>query len=95
MTLAGKSREQIAHALARLERDELYDLIFSLVTVEQLLKPSEVASLSGMDKRTVLADIDAGKLGDVFLRTEPQPRVAVSAVNRWRDGFRVRVNGHG
>jgi hypothetical protein len=43
MNLRGKTREQLEAALAHKSRLELIDLIFSLVTVEQLLKPAEIA----------------------------------------------------
>jgi hypothetical protein len=46
MNLRGKTREQLDTALAHKSRSELIDLIYSLVTVEQLLKPAEIAARS-------------------------------------------------
>ena len=64
MNLRGKTRQQLEAALAPKSRSELIDLIHSLVTVEQLLKPSEIAARSCLNKRAVLRDIRNGKFGD-------------------------------
>jgi len=45
-----------------------------------------------MKKRTILADIHAGKFGgEYFKRSENQITVSASGVNAWRDQFRVIV----
>src|SRR6266702_3213620 len=89
MKLHGKTREQLEAALAHKSRSELIDLIHSLVTVEQLLKPSEIASRSCLNKRAVLRDIRDGKFGDYFVRAENSIAIPVSGVNKWRNSFRV------
>ena len=89
MNAKGKTREQIEFVLAKKSRTELLDLIFSLVTVEQLFKPSEIAARSCVNKRTVLRDIRDGKFGDYFVRAENSIAVPASGVNAWRDSFRV------
>src|SRR5215831_20384813 len=89
MTLRGKTREQLEAALAHKSRSELIDLIHSLLTVEQLLKPSEIAARSCLNKRAVLRDIRDGKFGDYYCRAENSIAVPASGVNRWRNGFRV------
>jgi hypothetical protein len=92
MNLSGKSREEIDRALARNTRTQLIDLIFSLATVEQHYKPAEIAARSAMRKRTVLADIHAGKFGgEYYKRAENQLTVSASGVNAWRRSFRVEV----
>lgn len=93
MNLRGKSREQIEAALVHKTRSELIDLIHSLVTVEQLLKPAEIAARSCLNKRAVLRDIRDGKFGDYFCRAENSIAVPASGVNEWRSRFRVPVNG--
>lgn len=94
MTLHGKSREDVEAALAGYSRAALLDLIFSLVEVEQLFKPAEIAERSAMDKRTVLRDIHAGLFGgEFFKRAENQVLVSARGVNAWRNGFRVTTNG--
>ena len=89
MNLRGKSREQIEVALRHTSRAELINLIFSLVTVEQLLKPAEIAARSCLNKRAVLRDIRDGKFGDYYVRAENSIAVPASGVNKWRNGFRV------
>src|SRR5205823_9772041 len=89
MNPRGKTREQLEAALAHKSRSELIDLIYSLVTVEQLLKPSEIAARSCLNKRAVLRDIRDGKFGDYFCRAENSIAVPASGVNKWRTSFRV------
>jgi hypothetical protein len=89
MKLRGKTREQLEVALAHKSRSELLDLIHSLVTVEQLLKPAEIAARSCLNKRAVLRDIRDGKFGDYFCRAENSIAVPASGVNKWRSNFRV------
>ncbi|SRR6266487_2619600 len=89
MILRGKTREQLQTALAHKSRSELIDLIHSLVTVEQLLKPAEIAARSCLNKRAVLRDIRDGKFGDYFCRAENSIAVPASGVNQWRNNFRV------
>jgi hypothetical protein len=57
VNLRGKTRGQLEVAVRHKSRSELIDLIYSLVTVEQLLKPAEIASRSCLNKRAVLRDI--------------------------------------
>ena len=84
MNLRGKTREQLATALAYKSRSELVDLIHSLITVEQLLKPAEIAARSCLNKRAVLRDIRDGKFGDYFCRAENS-----IAVNHFRGSGRA------
>jgi hypothetical protein len=87
--LHGKTREQLEVALRHKSRFELIDLIHSLVTVEQLLKPAEIASRSCLNKRAVLRDIRDGKFGNYYCRAENSIAVPVSSVNQWRHNFLV------
>jgi hypothetical protein len=89
MYLRGKTREQLDTGLAHKSRSELIDLIYSLVTVEQLFKPSEIAARSCLNKRAVLRDIRDGKFGDYYCRAENSIAVPASSVNEWRNNFRV------
>ncbi len=89
MNLQGKSREQLEAALATKSRAELLDLIFSLVTVEQLFKPAEIARRCCLNKRAVLRDIRDGKFGDYYCRAENSIAVPASGVNAWRRSFLV------
>jgi hypothetical protein len=89
MNLRDKSREQVEAALSHKSRSELIDLIYSLVTVEQLLKPAEIASRSCLNKRAVLRDIRDGKFGPYFCRADNSIAVPASGVNEWRNNFRV------
>jgi hypothetical protein len=89
VNLRGKSRDQIEAVLAHKSRSDLIDLIYSLVTVEQLLKPAEIAARSCLNKRAVLRDIRDGKFGDYYCRAENSIAVPASGVNKWRSNFRV------
>ena len=89
MNLRGKSRDQVQAALAHKSRSELIDLIYSLLTVEQLLKPAEIAARSCLNKRSVLRDIRDGKFGDYYCRAENSIAVPASGLNKWRNNFRV------
>jgi hypothetical protein len=90
--LAGKNRDQIERALVGKTRAELVDIIVSMAAVEQHFKPAEIAARSAMKKRTILADIHAGKFnGEYFKRSENQITVSASGVNAWRRSFRVAV----
>ena len=89
MNLRGKTREQLEAALAHKSRSELIDLIFSLVTIEQLFKPAEIAARSCINKRAVLRDIRDGKFGPYICRAENSIAVPASGVNEWRNSFRV------
>jgi hypothetical protein len=92
MNLSGRSREEIDRALARKTRAELIDLIYSLSTIEPHFTPAEIANRSGMTKRTVLADIHAGKFGgEYYKRAGNQITVSASGVNAWRRSFCVEV----
>ena len=92
MNLRGKTREQLEAALAHKSRSELIDLIYSLLTVEPLLKPSEIAARSCLNKRAVLRDIRDGKFGDYYCRAENSLAVPLSGVNKWRKSFCVPAN---
>jgi hypothetical protein len=92
MNLAGKTREQIEQIFASNSRAKLIDVIYSLVTVEQLFKPSEIAARSCVNKRAVLADIRAGKFGPYICRAENSIAVPASGVNKWRRSFLVPVD---
>ena len=94
MKLQGKTREQLETELAHKSRSELIGLIHSLVSVEQLLKPAEIAARSCLNKRAVLRDIRDGKFGDYYCRAENSIAVPASGVNRWRNGFRVPANAN-
>jgi hypothetical protein len=89
MNLRGKTREQLAAALVHKSRSELIDAIFSLSTIEQLFKPSEIAARSCLNKRAVLRDIRDGKFGDYYCRAENSIAVPESGVNQWRSNFCV------
>jgi len=89
MNLRGKTRDQLETSLAHKSRAELLDLICSLVTVEQLFKPAEIAPRSRVNKRAILRDIRDGKFGDYFCRAENSISVPASGVNKWRENFRV------
>lgn len=89
MEIRGKTREQIEVALASKSRAELFDLIFSLVTVEQLLKPTEIAARTCINKRAVLRDIREGKFGNYYCRAKNSIAVPLSGVNAWRRTFCV------
>src|SRR5262245_19974564 len=92
MNLSGKSREEIQRAVAGKTRTELVDVIVALSTVEQHFTPSQIANLSGMTKRTVLADIHRGRFnGEYYKRAGNQITVSASGVNVWRRSFRVEV----
>jgi len=93
VNLSGKTREQIAAALASKSRSELLDIIFSLATIEQLYRPSEIAARSCMNKRAVLRDIREGKFGPYLVRAENSIAVPASGVKKWRGSFLVRPNG--
>jgi hypothetical protein len=93
MNLSGKTRQEIEKALIGKSRKELIDIICRLATVEQHYKPAEIAARSAMKKRTVLADIHAGKFGgEYYKRADNQITVSASGVNAWRRNFRVVVN---
>src|SRR5437763_12912878 len=91
MILQGKTREQIEAALAHKSRSELIDLIHSLVTVEILLKPADIAARSCLNKRAVLRDIRDGKFGPYFCRAENSIAVPASGVNNWRRRFLIPI----
>jgi hypothetical protein len=92
VNLRGKSRDQVEAVLAHKSRSELVDLVYSLVTVEQLLKPAEIAARSCLNKRAVLRDIRDGKFGDYYCRAENSIAVPASGVNNCRNRFRVPAN---
>ena len=92
MNLTGKTREEIELTLVNKSRSELIDLIHSLVTVEILLKPAQIAAWSCINKRAVLKDIRDGKFGDYFCRAENSIAVPASGVNKWRRSFLVSVD---
>ena len=65
MNLRGKTREEIEMKLVNKSRSELVDLIYSLVTVEILLKPADIAARSCLNKRAVLRDIPVPPLPQI------------------------------
>jgi len=91
MKLHGKTREQIQAALVNKSRCELIDVIFSLATVEQWFKPSEIAARSCLNKRAVLKDIRDGKFGPYYCRADNSISVPANGVNKWRRAFLVPV----
>jgi hypothetical protein len=92
MNLHGKTREEIGRVLANKSRSELLDVIFSLSTVEQWFKPSEIAARSCINKRAVLKEIRDGNFGTYFCRAENSIAVPASGVNNWRRSFLVPVD---
>lgn len=85
VNLSGKTPDQIAHALRNHSRSELIDVIHSLVTVEQLLKPRQVALLEHRDVRDVIKDMKAGVYnGGYYAFSFNSLRVSASAVNARR-----------
>jgi hypothetical protein len=90
MKLSGKSREEIAAALAGADRDRLIDLIYELSIFERLMTSGEIARHSRIDVREVIADMRAGRFVDpihgrgFFSRARNSLKVSVSAANRWR-----------
>ena len=95
MNLVGKTREQIERQLAGKSRSDLLDIICSLATVEQWLKPAEIAARSCVNKRAVLRDIRSGKFGDYYCRAENSIAVPASGVNEWRRRFCVPTKRKG
>jgi hypothetical protein len=95
MRLTGKTREELATALAGKSRGELLELIFSLVTFERLLSAREIAEASRMSRRDVLAAMKAGDFVDpifgagFFCRAANSFKVSASAANAWRRSFFV------
>jgi Mg2+/Co2+ transporter CorC len=89
--LAGKSRQDLEVLLRNSSREELLDIIESLASVEQLLKPAEIAARSCMNKRRILAAIRRGELGPYFAHAENSIAVPASSVNKWRRRFLVPI----
>lgn len=94
MNLAGRSREEIETALKNRSRADLLDLIYSLTTVEFVLRPSDIAARSAINKRAVLRDLRDGKFPRYFLRAANSILVPLSSVNAWRRRFEVTTNGN-
>jgi hypothetical protein len=93
VNLRGKTRGEIEQRLATKSRSELLDLVHSLVTVEQLFKPSEVAARTHVNKRAILRDVRDGKFGDYIVRAENSVLLPASGIKQWLDRYRVSVNG--
>lgn len=93
MNLRGETREGIEAKLAGKSRDELLDLIHSLVTLEVHLRPSEIAQRAGLNKRRVLRALGSGDLRPYLALADNSLRVPISAVNAWLQKFRVPANG--
>jgi hypothetical protein len=97
MKLTGKTRAELAVALAGLDREALLDLVFSLVSFERLVTAREIAEATHCNKRDVLADMKAGRFVDpifgagFFCRAANSFRVSASAANAWRRSFFVPV----
>ena len=92
MNLRGKTREEIELKLVNKSRSELIDLIHSLVTVEILLKPAEIAAriLSQQARRP--ARYSSREVWCLFCRAENSLAVPASGVNEWRRSFLVPVD---
>lgn len=96
-----RTRAELEECLRGKSRAQLVDLIFSLVTFEQLLTAREIAAASHMSKRDVLAAMKAGRFVDpmfgpgFFCRASNSLRVSASAANAWRESFFVRIPGNG
>ena len=89
---SGKTREQIAQALANKTRSELIDVIYSPQRSSPTSRRRRSRSRSGMTKRTVLADIHAGhSTGSTTSALEIRFTVSASGVNVWRNSFRIIV----
>jgi hypothetical protein len=106
MKLAGKTRQQIDAALTRHGREELINVIFSLVTVQELLTAPEIARRSRVNVRDVRKDMKNGKFVDpifgagFYVRGGNSKKVTTGAVQGWRRSFFMPVasedsNGHG
>ncbi len=92
MNLSGKTYDQIEGLLRHHSRADLLHIIYSLATVEPLLKPSEIAARSAVNKRAVLRDIREGKFGPYICRADNSIAVPASGVNAWRRRFTVTPN---
>ena len=97
MSLIGKTREEVAQALAGKDREQLITLVHSLVTLERLFTAKQIAEAEGCNKRDVLADMKAGRFVDpifgagFFVRARNSFRVTGSAVRAWRRSSFVRA----
>ena len=97
MKLTGKTLEEIAAALVRVDREGLLTLIHSLVTLEKLYSARQIAEMEGCNKRDVLSDMKAGRFVDpiygagFFVRARNSFRVTGSAVAAWRRSCFVRA----
>ncbi len=89
MNLIGKTIEEIDRQVRGKLRAELAEIIYSLATVEPLLKPSDIAARSCLNKRAVLKDIRDGKFGNYYCRADNSIAVPASGVNAWRRSFCV------
>lgn len=101
MTLAGKTRQQIAGALRDLNHEELVDVVFSLAAVQELFTAPEIAKRSHVGVRDVRKDMRAGKFVDpvfgagYFARGGNSKKVTTGAVQHWRRSFFVTIKGNG
>ncbi len=87
--LRGKSLDEVRAKCADLEKAELTTLLWSALSVEPLYRASEIAVLTKRPRRVVLDDMNAGKMGDLYVFGKQSLAVAASGVNAWRAQFRV------
>jgi hypothetical protein len=97
LKLSGKTRDEVAGALAGFDREQLITLVHSLVTLDRLYTAKQIAEAEGCNKRDVLADMKAGRFIDpifgagFFVRARNSFRVTGSAVRAWRRSSFVRA----
>ncbi len=90
--LRGKTLDEIRQQCADLEKSELIALLWSALSVEPLYRASEIAVLTKRPRRVVLDDMNAGKMGDLYVFGKQSLAVAASGVNAWRAQFRVSAS---
>jgi hypothetical protein len=91
--LRGKTREEIEQKLVHKTREELIDMIHSLVSLEIHYRPSEIAQRTGLNKRRILRAIKEGNLTPYLALADNALRVPISAVNTWLGRYRVFRKG--
>lgn len=82
MSLTGKTKEEIAKAVAGKTRAELVELLYSLATLEPMFSPEEVATRRDMSKRSVLRLVKRGVL-KAHKPFQNGLRIPLSAVREW------------
>jgi acetolactate synthase small subunit len=95
LNLIGKSRDEIARAVARKRPEELVDIITELATIEPHFSPKTIARARQMSQRRIVEMCRTGEMPGAHKPLANGWRVALSGIRQWDESTAVTLANGG